>query len=443
MGNKRIIDNLSSKAEKELNQLTGRRKLSWVWFFVMLAVYLMGMLLTMRTSSSEDVVFFHGNAIPLRALTGAFSGLNNLCIVFLVVFFGKTGFYVSLLTLVLQFPMLLKGLFVDHVFTNIAGVVSNLLMILTMYLIYHNSIKAEEYQVRYAADRNHEASAAVTLTVQPGPYGTVTFVTDHGQAPETITGLSYGDSITRPAGFLCSGWSFLGWYKDEACSEKWDFAADMVTGDMTLYAGWEKAEDPPADPPETDPAPADPSGTWTAPEGSRYSVSGDSATFLSPDPSATNVTIPSAITVDGKSVKVTAIADKAFYRNKKLKSVTIGKYVQTIGKSAFEGCVKLKTVKGGAGLVTIKDKAFKGCKVLAAFTFNTKVTKIGKSAYEGCKKLKTITFKTAKLKKAGIGKNSFKGIYAKPTVKCPKKQLKDYKSWLLKTGKMPSKAKFK
>ncbi|MBO7703170.1 MAG: GGDEF domain-containing protein, partial [Solobacterium sp.] len=146
MGNKRIIDNLSSKAEKELNQLTGRRKVSWVWFFVMLAVYVLGMLLTMRTSGSEDVIFIHGNPIPLRAFTGAFSGLNNLCIVFLVVFFGKPGFIVSMITLLLQFPMLLKGLIVDHVFTNIAGVVSNSLMILTMYLIYHNNSKVEEYQ---------------------------------------------------------------------------------------------------------------------------------------------------------------------------------------------------------------------------------------------------------------------------------------------------------
>ena len=146
MGRKHIISNLSKKAEKELNRLTGRRRISWIWFFIILAVYIMGMVLTMRTSGSDEVIFIHGNAVPLRSFTGAFSGVNNLCIVFLVVFFGKTGFLVSMVTLLLQFPMLLKGLVADHVFTNIAGIVSNALMILMIYLIYHNNCRVEEYQ---------------------------------------------------------------------------------------------------------------------------------------------------------------------------------------------------------------------------------------------------------------------------------------------------------
>ena len=34
------------------------------------------------------------------------------------------------------------------------------------------------------------------------------------------------------------GCTFLGWYKDSACTEKWNFS-DAVTQDMALYAGWE------------------------------------------------------------------------------------------------------------------------------------------------------------------------------------------------------------
>jgi hypothetical protein len=71
-----------------------------------------------------------------------------------------------------------------------------------------------------------------------------------------------------------------------------------------------------------------------------------------------------------------------------------------------------------------------------------KVKKIGKKAFYGCKKLKTITIKTTKLKKSTIGSKAFKGIYKKAKFKCPKSKLKNYKKWLKKAG-APKKAKYK
>ena len=40
----------------------------------------------------------------------------------------------------------------------------------------------------------------------------------------------------------CAGFTFAGWYKDAACTQAWDFAKDVVTADMTLYAKWTKNE---------------------------------------------------------------------------------------------------------------------------------------------------------------------------------------------------------
>ena len=42
----------------------------------------------------------------------------------------------------------------------------------------------------------------------------------------------------------CAGFTFAGWYKDAACTQAWDFAKDVVTADMTLYAKWTKNESP-------------------------------------------------------------------------------------------------------------------------------------------------------------------------------------------------------
>ena len=115
----------------------------------------------------------------------------------------------------------------------------------------------------------------------------------------------------------------------------------------------------------------------------------------------TTVTIPATVTLaDGTKAVVTEIAPKAFYKNKKIKSITIGK----------------------------------------------NVTKIGKNAFYGCKNLKKITIKSKKFKKNSIGKNAFKGIYKKATVYIPKsltkKKISTYKSIIKKAG-LPSKGKIK
>ena len=62
------------------------------------------------------------------------------------------------------------------------------------------------------------------------------------------------------------------------------------------------------------------------------------------------------------------IAPNAFKGNKTLKTVTLGKYIRTIGKKAFASCPKLTTVKGGAG-------AFKGIHKKASVKVLAKVLK--------------------------------------------------------------------
>ena len=45
-------------------------------------------------------------------------------------------------------------------------------------------------------------------------------------------------AIEPPAKPKCAGFIFAGWYKDAACTQAWDFAKDVVTADVTLYAKW-------------------------------------------------------------------------------------------------------------------------------------------------------------------------------------------------------------
>ncbi len=57
---------------------------------------------------------------------------------------------------------------------------------------------------------------------------------------------------------------------------------------------------------------------------------------------AGKVSVPNTVKLYGVSYKVTAIGKKAFYNNRKLRSVTVGKNVKQIRAKAFHGCTKLR-----------------------------------------------------------------------------------------------------
>lgn len=76
------------------------------------------------------------------------------------------------------------------------------------------------------------------------------------------------------------------------------------------------------------------------------------------DRSKSSLTIPSAITVDGKECIVTTIGEKAFYNWWNLKTLTIPEGVETIGLSAFRYCGSLTKLELPSTLVSIGNYAF-------------------------------------------------------------------------------------
>lgn len=105
----------------------------------------------------------------------------------------------------------------------------------------------------------------------------------------------------------------------------------------------------------------------------------------------TTLSIPATVKYNGISFKVTAINKNAFKNKKKLKSVTIGKNVKTIGASAFLGDKKLAKVKfSGTAIKSIGKNAFKGIKKNAAFSVKKSKKKFVKKLL---KKAKTKNYK--------------------------------------------------
>lgn len=95
------------------------------------------------------------------------------------------------------------------------------------------------------------------------------------------------------------------------------------------------------------------------------------------------------------------------------------------------------TINGEKVSVTsVKANAFKGMKKLEKVTIGTNVSRIGKNAFSGDGKLKSIQIKSKKL--TSVGKGALKNISAKAVIKVPKNKKKAYTSLLKGKGQKKS-----
>ena len=176
-----------------------------------------------------------------------------------------------------------------------------------------------------------------------------------------------------------------------------------------------------------------------------YKVNGDAATVSLIKPinkKQSSVTVPSSVSYQGLTCKVTAISTNAFKNNKYVKTLKIGDNVTSIGNDSFNGCEKLTAITFGKNVKTIGTNAFAKCTSVTKLEIPANVNSIGKQAFFGCKKLKNITIKTKKLTSKNVGTNAFKGVYSKPTITVPKAVFSSYKK-LLSTKGIGSKAIYK
>lgn len=150
------------------------------------------------------------------------------------------------------------------------------------------------------------------------------------------------------------------------------------------------------------PAPVgDPDPVMISTGSMQFKADGSEVTLIKMTGKGSKASIPGYVRYNGKSYKVTKIADKAFYKNTKLKTVTIPSTVTEIGNKAFYGCRKLTKV-----------------------TIPKNVKVIGSKAFYGCKKIVKVTVKSTKLNK--VGSKAFTGISKKAVIKVPKKKLAAY-----------------
>ena len=254
---------------------------------------------------------------------------------------------------------------------------------------------------------------------------TITFDAMGGNAvPPTY--IYPGDPVPALAGAERDGYTFLGWFTDRSCTEK--FAATTVTEDVTLYAGWLLREDTALltvfiNGRQADSLPvrrgevfdgydallgdfvsdgfytdADCTERWdtsavipgdmslyTNAYTAGLSFSGGTVTGYTGESNA--VMLPARI--NGRAL--TAIGDYAF-DGTSIKSITIPATVSRIGTGAFRNCTRLETAVLSRNVTDIGQLAFLNCRKLTDIGEGISVTTVRQSTFTSCESLKSVVF---------------------------------------------------
>ena len=102
---------------------------------------------------------------------------------------------------------------------------------------------------------------------------------------------------------------------------------------------------------------------------------------------ATSVVIPATVKIGGETYKVSSIGNSAFANMKKLKKVTIGKNIATIGKKSFYNDSELTSVTiKSTVLKKVGKQAFKNISAKAKYSLPSKYAKSYKKLIDNSKK---------------------------------------------------------
>ncbi len=124
----------------------GARRPSMVTFFIFIFLYVVTMAFVIITSRSDDMIRFMGTEMHLTSLAGILSSIANTILIFLVVFFNKLGFIVSLVLTVMQFPTQVLAVFRQHNGNSIPGIFGGLFTIIAIVLIFRRNRSIDKYR---------------------------------------------------------------------------------------------------------------------------------------------------------------------------------------------------------------------------------------------------------------------------------------------------------
>ena len=132
--------------DKVMRDLSLKKETPKSVFIVLVMIYLTATVFTVLASRSAGAIYIFDNTVALASFAGVFSSVSNIVLICLAVLFRKPGFIVSLICIILQFPMLIVNVFFRHVTTNLPGLFMNFFCLIAIVIIYVSYRKVLQYQ---------------------------------------------------------------------------------------------------------------------------------------------------------------------------------------------------------------------------------------------------------------------------------------------------------
>lgn len=132
--------------DKVMHDLNLKKEAPLGAFIFLLVLYTLATFFTIIASRTQGAITVFDNQIAIASFAGVFSSMSNICVICLAVLFRKPGFIISLVFLLLQFPMMIINIFIRHVTTNLPGLFMNFFTIIAVIIIYISHRKVLQYQ---------------------------------------------------------------------------------------------------------------------------------------------------------------------------------------------------------------------------------------------------------------------------------------------------------
>ena len=135
-------------AKNESEQYRDHNTLKKFTIIVPVILYFIFYYCTRTVSDSESVIIIGGNALPVATFAGVFASVSGICLVVMVLQYRKFGFFVALMIILFQLPVLLLGIFLRKTLQAIPGVFNSIFTILMLVIVMAYQLKMEKEQKR-------------------------------------------------------------------------------------------------------------------------------------------------------------------------------------------------------------------------------------------------------------------------------------------------------
>ena len=136
------------RVKKLMTVLTVRREASKLTILMPIIIYALLYVLTIKMSTSEAVITFKGNTMPVTAYAGVLSSISNICLVIMVLFYKRTGFIISMAILILQLPFFFARIVIRQNLSSMPGLFLSIFTTLMLVIIYNNHLKMAKEKER-------------------------------------------------------------------------------------------------------------------------------------------------------------------------------------------------------------------------------------------------------------------------------------------------------